>query len=378
MEEGLRIAVLGTRGIPEVMGGVERHCQELYPRLVELGCRVTVFGRAPYLNGGPPSYKGVRVVPLRCPRTRSLEAIVHTLRGVLRVAARSDQFDLLHLHGIGPALFAPLARALGLRVIVTNHGPDYVRAKWGPLAQAVLRLGERLGARFSHGTIAVSQGIADDLTARLGVQARHIPNGVNHPEAVPPGPYLASLGLTRRRYVLAVARLVPEKGLHDLLAAFRPLDTDWKLAIAGGADHESSYSRDLREMAAMDPRVVMTGFIKGRQLGEVYSNAGLFVLPSYHEGLPIVLLEALSYGLPVLASAIGANLEVVSQTELTFRPGDTAALRQRLEAMLRALGNGGGVPRPGPETLKPYDWDEIARQTLAVYEERAMCGRTNE
>jgi alpha-maltose-1-phosphate synthase len=365
----LRIAVLGTRGIPDVMGGVETHCQALYPRLAARGHSVTIFARKGYVPDDPYVYEGVNVAPLWAPKKKSLEAICHTALGVLRIAAQRHRFDLLHVHAIGPALLVPVARFLGLKVVMTHHGPDYDRQKWGKAAKAALRLGERLGCHFAHAVVTVSKHIRTCIRELYGREGIYIPNGVVLPQILPAGASLARRKLTPGRYVLAVGRFVPEKGFHDLLDAWRRVTADWQLVIAGDADHPDDYSRMLKAKAAGDERVVLTGFIRGDELREIYSNAGLFVLPSYHEGLPIALLEAMSYDLPLLASDIPANRELVADEE-TFRAGDVPSLATRLAALVAApLRQAAKRQRIESE----FNWDLVAAQTERVYQD--ICGR---
>lgn len=359
----MRIAVLGLRGIPDVMGGIETHCNALYPRLVVKGHRITLFARKGYVSEQPYDCRGVLVEPLWTPRKKSLEAIFHTAYGVLCIACRRKEFDLLHLHGVGPALLTPLARLLGLKTVMTHHGPDYERQKWGAIAKAVIRLGERLGCNYCDAVITVSQHVRRTIKELYGREGSYIPNGVPLPQLLPAGETLKRFGVSPKRYVLAVGRFVPEKGFHDLLEAFREVESDWHLVIAGSSDHEDAYSRNLRAMAARDNRVVLTGFIKGDDLREVYSNAGLFVLPSYHEGLPIALLEAMSYDLPLLASGIPANRELVEGAE-TFPAGDVPALRERLAAFLAAPL---GALSKRSRIENEFNWDLVCARTELVY-----------
>jgi glycosyltransferase involved in cell wall biosynthesis len=346
------------------MGGVETHCEALYPRLAAKGHAVTLFARRGYTRSDSPySYEGVRVVPVWAPRKKSLEAVAHTMLGVLMAAAKKDGFDLLHVHAIGPSLMVPLARSLGLRVVMTHHGPDYDRDKWGPFAKWALRLGERLGCTYSDSVITVSRHIRGSVKELYGRDGNYIPNGVPVPEIIKPGESLARFGLEPGRYVLTVGRFVPEKGFHDLMSAFKGVDTGWKLVIAGRADHEDSYSRRIAGMAGADSRVALTGFIKGRELGEIYSNAGLFVLPSYHEGLPIALLEAMSYGLPVLASDIPANMELLGACE-PFPAGDVGVLSDRLRCFIESPERDADNRE---KVAREYGWDRVAEDTEAVY-----------
>ncbi len=347
---------------------MEAHCQELYPRLAAAGCKVTVFARRGYVDPDIKTWQGVRIVPLWSPRKKSLEAIFHTLWGSLQIFGRRKQYDVVHIHAIGPSLFAPLIRLIGLPVVVTNHGPDYNRQKWGYFAKKTLRLGERWGTSFASAVICVSRHIQDELKKLYGRTIIYIPNGVVIPQKIPAGDTLNQYDLKPGNYVLAVGRLVPEKGFHDLVETFSRISTDWKLVIAGDADHEDEYSRTLKAQAKKNSNVVMTGFIKGLTLAEIFSNAGFFVLPSYHEGLPIVILEAISYDLPVLATNIPANLELIADLEFTFPPGDRVALKEKLvQSMKFPLENSKFALENKGRLEGEFNWERIATQTYMVY-----------
>ena len=305
----MKIVVIGTRGIPDILGGVETHCQELYPRIAAMGHDVTVIRRSSYITDDKrmSEYRGVRLVDVYAPRRKSVEAIVHTFLAVFK--ARSLRPDVLHIHAIGPALLTPLARLLGMKVVMTNHGPDYDRQKWGRLAKTVLKAGQSMGTRFANRVIVISTTIAGILADKYGRNDTElIYNGVTRPVKSARTDYIASLGLAPRRYVVAIGRFVREKGFHDLIEAFGKsgLASTHRLVIAGDADHEDDYSRALKAQAKA-AGVVLTGFIKGEPLTQLMAGAELFVLPSYHEGLPISLLEAMSYGLDVVVSDIPAN-----------------------------------------------------------------------
>lgn len=358
--------MLGLRGFPGVQGGVETHAEHLCPLLVGLGCDVTVLVRSPYQPAEiGPEWKGVKFVPLWAPKSKGLEAIIHSFLGVLYAAFKRP--DILHIQGIGPAIMTLPARLLGLRVVVTHHGPDYDRQKWGFFARFVLQLGERWGMRWSNGRIAISKVITDLIRKKHGVESILIPNGVLLPQLPDSIGALETFGLTSGRYVLLVSRMVPEKRHLDLIVAFKQADLpDWKLVIVGDADHPDAYQREVIKKAA-ETNVVMTGFQRGLALQELYAHAGLFVLPSSHEGLPIALLEALSYGLPVLASDIPANLEVGLSEECYFPLGNSEALA----ALIRLLSTEGLTLSVRENTrewvAKRYDWRKIAEKTLEVY-----------
>jgi glycosyltransferase involved in cell wall biosynthesis len=356
---------LGLRGFPDVQGGVEAHAQHLCPLLAELGCEVTVLARSRYQ---PPveAWRGVRFVRLWSPRSSRLEAVVHSFAGVLHAAIKRP--DILHIHGIGPSLVVPLARMLGLRVVVTHHGPDYERQKWGRLAKTALRLGERWGMLFASQRIVITGAIQNDVSRLYGRNSVIIPNGVALPDANMTTATPAAYGVEPGCYVLLVGRLVPEKRHHDLIQAFCMASLPgWKLVIAGGADHPDAYSKSVLDVPDTCPGVICTGFLSGKALGELYAHAGVFVLPSSHEGLPIALLEAISHGIPVIASDIPANREVDCDMVCHYPLGDVMALAQQLRVSA-ACGITDAMRKAGKSLISGnYSWPEIARRTLDVY-----------
>lgn len=363
----LRIMVLGLRGFPGVQGGVESHAECLYPLLAKLGCDVEVVVRSPYWSEDRPrAWQGVRFCRLWSPKTTGLEALVHSLLGVLYACWKRP--DVLHIHAIGPAIVAPIARLFGLRVVVTHHGPDYAREKWGPFARWVLQTGEKLGMRFSNQRIVISRVIGQMIRSKYGCDSVLIPNGAIIQEMPvstgAPDRFSAKPG----RYVLNVSRFVPEKRHLDLIRAFAEARLpEWKLLLVGSLDQPDDYINTVQSAADRAGGVVLTGFQSGLALKELYAHAGIFVLPSSHEGLPIALLEALSYGLTVLASDIPANLEIGLPGEQYFQLGDTAVLA----GQLREYAVKGEDPltreRRRDWVQERYDWKEIANLTRDVY-----------
>jgi glycosyltransferase involved in cell wall biosynthesis len=294
-----------------------------------------------------------------------MEAIVHTFLGVLYATAKRP--DILHIQAIGPALMTPLARLLGLRVIVTHHGPDYDRQKWGRFARFALQLGERWGMCWSNGRIAISNVIADLVRTKYTVESTLIPNGVVMPDFPTSIAALDKFGLTKGHYVLLVSRLVPEKRHLDLIAAFKQANLPkWKLVIVGGADHPDDYQREVIEKAA-EAGVVMTGVQRGLALQELFAHAGLFVLPSSHEGLPIVLLEALSFGLPVLASDIPANLEVGLAAKHYFPLGNITVLAEQIKQWSIDGLTMSERDNTRAWVAERYNWQDIAEKTQTLY-----------
>ncbi len=378
----LNVAVIGTRGFPGVQGGIETHCEKLYPYLVERGCVVSVVTRVPYVDERIREYKGVSLIPVRAPKNKYLEAFFHTFKGLMVV--RKLKPDILHIHAIGPSVFAPLARLLGMKVVVTTQGPDYKRKKWPFLAQAFLRFCEFVGVKYSNEIIAVSNSIANEIKRKYGRQPIIIPNGVEVYESAQTDEILRKLQLQRKQYVLAVGRFVPEKGFHDLIDAFNllqgesiycnsqkagnmALSDNWKLVIAGDADHEDKYSSDLKMKANKSKHVILPGFLKGQQLHELYSHAGLFVISSYHEGLPLVLLEGMSYGLSCIASDIPANKHAGLSDDRYFEPGNIREIAAKIcEFINKPFGESDSKEQINAINDK-YNWRKIAENTLNVY-----------
>ncbi|MGN0228483.1 MAG: glycosyltransferase family 4 protein [Muribaculaceae bacterium] len=358
----MKIVVIGTRGIPDIQGGVETHCEQLYPRIAALGHDVTIIRRSCYVtpDNRIDSYQGVHLIDLYAPRIKSIEAIMHTFLGVIK--ARMLGADIVHVHADGPSLVTPLGRMMGMKVVMTNHGPEYNRQKWGKLAKCVLKAGEYCGTKFSNQVIVIAQFIKDIVAEKYNrTDANLIFNGVNTPTKSSNSDYIESLGLERAKYVLAVGRFVEEKAFHDLIEAFSRIDNlGFKLVIAGDADHEDEYSTRLKKMAR-EHGVVLTGFIRGEQLNQIFTHAGVFCLPSYHEGLPISLLEAMSYNLDVVVSDISANRLSCLNSDDCFPVGNVDSLAQKLAERINS-------PRLNRIfDLSPYNWDNIALQVVGVY-----------
>jgi glycosyltransferase involved in cell wall biosynthesis len=346
-----------------VIGGVEAHCEELLPRIAALApeLEIEVLGRRRYVDRKVSRFRGVAVTALPALKGASTEAIGATLLGVLYARLRGA--SILHVHAIGPALAAPLARVLGLRVIMTHHGADYDRAKWGAFAKRMLRLGERFGVSTAHRIIAVAPSLAERLKAEFPSRAaaiRYIPNGAPAlDDSRSAEDILTRFGLESGGFVLGVGRLVPEKGFDYLIRAFRESGTDRKLALVGSAMHDSDFARDLLGQA--DDNVLFLGSQPRSVLRRLYEHADLFVLPSFHEGLAISALEAANCGTPMLLSDIAANRDLGLPGGSYFPVGDERSLADRLA-------------RPGQdfrynvdEVKSRFDWDRIAEQTLDVY-----------
>lgn len=361
--------------MPGVHGGVERHCEELYPRLASLGVDVTVYARRGYVDSDQ-EFAGVRVKVIGAPRVRGAEALTHTARAIVR--ACRDGADILHVHSVGPASLIPLARALGERRIVsTLHAPDYLQVKWGAVARRILRFGERTAVMRSDEVIAVSRWYGDALSGDYNRTPVVIPNGPGLMGTVPrtPSPILTKLGVAPGEYFLFVGRFVRDKRVEDLIAAHARICDGSKVIIAGDSGDSDAYAAWVRSMAG--DRVIFPGYVYGPDLADLYANARAFVLPSAVEGLPISALEAMRFATPAVLSDIPANREVADDglAAILFPCGDVDALALALE---RTAGDTEAlVSRASGRVARTYDWDVIAQNTLEVYEAvmRLRAGR---
>jgi glycosyltransferase involved in cell wall biosynthesis len=357
------VMFLGLRGVGNVQGGVETHVTNLILHLPIPPDRMEVIGRAPYREGAETDPRLPKVRWLPAFRHQSSETVIHTFLGVCYAALRRPA--LLHIHGIGPNLMTPLARLLGLKVVATHHGADYAREKWGALARRMLRAGEREAVERSEACISISPTDAADLRRRYDRDVTFIPNGIDMPTAAPAGETLRKYGITASRYIINVARLVPEKRQLDLIDAFARAEVpdDVHLVLVGGADHESQYVRAVRERAAMVPRIIMPGHVSGQPLAELFSNAGVFALPSTHEGLPIALLEAMAYGRALVLSDLPVYRAMGLPETCQYVAGDIDGLAGKLtEAFVRT-----SKPEDWSAILVNYRWDHVARDTMEVY-----------
>jgi glycosyltransferase involved in cell wall biosynthesis len=377
---GLRIAMIGQKGLPATFGGIEHHVEELGARLVDRGHQVTVFCRANYGAGRQQRHRGIRLVELPTLGTKHLDAIIHS--AISTTAAMRSSCDILHYHAIGPGALSVVPRvASRAKVVLTVHGLDDERAKWGRLAKTVLRTAGWVSARAPNAVIVVSKDLKRHYREARRREAVYIPNGVCIREPGPARPILDRFGLEAGRYLLFVGRLVPEKAPDLLIRAFRLLPADQRLVLVGGSSFTDGYAAQLRRLTADDPRVVLTGYLYGSELGALYEHAAAFVLPSSLEGLPLTLLEAVSYGTPVLASAIAPHVEVLGASGpggRLFAPGDERQLVQALTAVLAdgaAERRGAAVLRE--RVLRQYSWDDAAVATERMYR-HILAGGTAE
>jgi len=364
--------MIGQKGIPATFGGIEHHVEEVGARLAERGVVVTVYCRRSYAQEIPVEYRGMRLVVTPTVASKHLDAIVHSLTSTLHAMVSGT--DVVHYHAPGPGLAAPLARyASRAKVVLTIHGLDHERAKWSGTAQRVLALAYWMSGRVPDAVVTVSKALADRYREDFTRPACYIPNGVSAAHFGEPLGRLASeFGLQAGGYVLFVGRIVPEKRPDLLIEAARHLPDGIKVVLVGESSFSDDYVTTIRTAAGADERLVLPGYLFGSELAAIYENAAVFVQPSDVEGLPLTLLEALSYKIPVVASNIPPHQEVLSACRCDrhrlFAAGDPDALAEELMAAL-ALGE----RRPEPVTpdaerlLAPYDWDRSCGELLGVY-----------
>ncbi|WP_239463510.1 glycosyltransferase family 4 protein [Collinsella intestinalis] len=353
-------------------GGVEVVVTELARRMAALGHEVTCYDRSgkDVMTGegtqGERVVDGVRVVPVRTVDAKGLAALSSSFFATL--AAIKDRPDVVHYHAEGPCVPLPLACRAGIRTVATIHGLDWQRAKWGRLASTYIKMGERNAARRADEVIVLSRSAQSYFREAYGRETRFIPNGIEPREPRPARVITEHWGLTQGSYILFLGRIVPEKRPELLIKVFRGLDTDKRLVIAGGSSDTSEYLDEIKWLAADDPRVVLTGFVQGEALEELYSNAFCYVLPSDVEGMPMSLLEAMAYGCCCVTSDIPECADVTGATGLTFPKGDTEGLRGVLAGVLAdpacAAGLGASARRRAEAS---FGWDSVVEQTLKIY-----------
>lgn len=362
----MKIAMVGQKRVPSRDGGIEVVVGELAKRMVAQGHSVTCYNRTDKQQPQPENFNGISLKYVPTIQKKGLAAVSASFFGCLCAAV--GNYDVVHVHAEGPALFCWLPKLMGKRVIVTVHGLDWTRAKWqNGIASKCIKLGEKMAVRHADELIVLSHGMKQYFADTYGRETLLIPNGV--PSYQPCAPELIrQYGLEKDNYILYLGRIVPEKGEHYLIEAYKHLPTDKKLVIAGGASDSQEYFDELREMAKDDDRVIFLGFVQGQLLAELYSNAYTYVLPSDVEGMPLSLMEAMSYGCCVLTSDIDECASVVQEHGVTFRRGDIDDLRAKLADLLANPAKVAKYKAEAPDYIfHLHNWDTVTQRTLAVY-----------
>lgn len=359
----MKLAMIGHKDFPSRSGGVEVVVYELATRLAQRGCQVTVFNRGRKKGENHNVYHGVEIRRAPTVRRGGLNAMLYSLTATLQAIPR--HYDLIHYHALGPSVMLPLARLSGARTVATVHGFDWQQAKWGAFASAYLKLGERIIAKYADQVIVLSQNAQTYFQDVYGRRTNLIENGVTPIEYTPCDEISRRWALDRDGYILFVARIIPDKGLHHLIRAFRRCDTRKQLVIAGEVP-DNPYGREILSLAQGEDRIQFVGFVEGRALQELYSNCALYVLPSNIEGLALSLLEAMSAGARCLTSDIPENTAVLGEFGTVFHCGDEESLLEKLQEALN-------TPRKAPEAQmryirERYNYTHVVEKTWEVYQ----------
>jgi alpha-maltose-1-phosphate synthase len=363
----MRIGVIGSRGFPDVQGGIETHCMELYTRIAAIsGSTITVYRRKPYLNSKNRNEKftNIRFVDFSVPRSKFLETFLHSFISTLH--SIFQRYDIVHYHNTGPGFFIPMLLFSRARVVFTYHNVSYTQKKWNFAAKRFLSMSEKISLNNSDYVIFISEVIKSEMLKKYDVNNyKVIFNGVCLPALSTQSDYLDTLGLKKQQYIIAVGRFLEEKGFDYLIRSFRKSNISvYKLVLAGDTDYPTDYSDKLKALAR-DNGVVLTGFIKGEKLNQIFSHARLFIMSSFEEGLPIALLEAMSYDIDVLVSDIPANLQIGLSPEDYFRVGDEEELKSKILEKLSL-----NKKRSFSKILSDrFNWDKIAIETYNIYEQ---------
>lgn len=372
--ENLRIAMLGHKRIPSREGGIEIVVEELAARMAKKSHSVTCYNRKGHNVAGSEfdgtklkTYKGVTLQEVFTIDKRGLAAMTASVSASLRAAL--GNYDVVHIHAEGPAFMCWLPKLFGKKVIVTVHGLDHQRAKWGKFASWYIRSGEKNAVRFADEIIVLSKGVQDYFQNTYGRTTRFIPNGVNKAKLRKARQITEKWGLTKDSYILYLGRIVPEKGERYLIEAFKQTKTDKKLVIAGGSSDTQAFMDELKSLAKDDDRIIFTGFVQGEILEELYSNPYIYTLPSDLEGMPLSLLEAMSYGNCCLTSDIPECAEVVEDKALLFRKSDVSDLKTKLQNACDHPEMVETYKAQAEEFIcRKYNWDDVVEKTLKLYQ----------
>lgn len=374
----LNIAMFGHKRIPSREGGVEIVAEELSVRMAKLGHKVTCYNRGGHHVSGQQydtntadMHQGVRLKTVPTLDKKGLAAVTSSFFAA--ICAAFSKAQIIHIHAEGPAFMTWLPKLFGKKVIVTVHGLDWQREKWKQgFASKYIRWGEKMAVRHADHIIVLSEGVQKYFLDTYAKQTIYIPNGVSKPISVKAERITEFYGLHKDDYILFLGRLVPEKGIHYLIDAYRGLCTDKKLVIAGGVSDSDEYGVKLTEMAEKDEKIIFTGFVQGRILEELYSNAYVYVLPSDLEGMPLSLLEAMSYGNCCVTSDIPECTETTEDKAVSFPKGDVAALQKCLQKLCDDVALVADYKAQARDYIcGKYSWDITTEKTLALYREKA-------
>lgn len=374
VDKKLNIGMIGHKRIPSREGGVEIVVEELSTRLVELGHDVTVYNRkGQHVSGKEFSnneeldcYKGIKIKTAFTIDKKGLAAVTSSLFGTMK--AIFGKYDCIHYHAEGPCAMLWIPHFLGIRTVATIHGLDWQRAKWGGFATKYLKLGEKMAAKYADEVIVLSENVKKYFKSTYNRDTVFISNGIIEPKIKEAKLIKEKWSLDKDEYLLFLGRIVPEKGIHYLIEAFKNIDTDKKLVIAGGVSDTDQFMNEIKELAKLDNRIIFTGFVQGQALEELYSNAYIYILPSDLEGMPISLLEAMSYGNCCLVSDIPECSEVIEDKGVVFKKSNVESLKLKLEELCSTPSKVYELKEISQDfILSKYNWNNVVDQTLDLY-----------
>ena len=372
----MKIAMLGHKRIPSREGGVEIVVEELSTRLAKKGHIVDVYNRkgknvqdknADLDKRNLKEYKGVNIKTIFTINKKGLDALIYSFLASIKVLF--GKYDVIHYHAEGSCAMLWIPHLFKKKTVVTIHGLDWQRSKWGGFATKYIKFGEKCAAKYADEIIVLSKGVQKYFKDTYGRETNFIPNGVEKPTIKEANIIKEKYGLEKDNYILFLARIVPEKGLHYLIDAFKQIETDKKLVIAGGASHTNDYLEEIKKKASEDDRIIMTGFVQGEELEELFSNCYLYCLPSDIEGMPISLLEAMSYGRNCLVSNIEENMQVCENYAISFEKSNSQDLKEKLENCLNGKIERKDSTEISDYVLNKYNWDDVVEKTEKLYEE---------
>lgn len=370
----MKIAVIGHKRIPSREGGIEIVVGELSSRMASRGNKVVVYNRKSEHIAGKgynadnslKQWKGVDIKWVPTPNSAKLNAIVYSALATARAVFR--KYDIIHFHAEGPAAMVLLAKLFKKKTVVTVHGLDWQRSKWGGFATKFLKFGEKTAAKYADEIIVLSENVKNYFKSTYNRDTNYIPNGIEKPDLASASIIDEKYSLKKGGYILYLGRVVPEKGIHYLIEAYNSLNTSMPLVIAGGASHTVEYENQIHETAKGNKNIIFTGFVQGAELAELYSNAYIYCLPSDLEGMPISLLEAMSYGNCCLTSNIDECTEVCVNNAVYFEKGNAADLRDKLDYLIKNPQIVSSYKEKARDYIcNKYNWDDVCDKTLQLY-----------
>ena len=371
MKNKFAVSMFGQKRLSRE-GGIEIVVKELCTRMAQEGYQITCYNRSGHHVSGVEydekiEYDGIRQKFVPTIEKKGLAAVSSSFFAALYSAF--GKYDVVHIHAEGPAFFAWLPKIFGKRVVVTVHGIDWQREKWkSGFGSSFIRQGEKNAVKYADEIIVLSKGVQDYFRDTYGRETCFIPNGVNRPEIRKAELITEKFGLAKDSYILFLGRLVPEKGIRYLIKAFKDVKTDKQLVIAGGSSDTDSFMKEMKDLAGDDERIIFTGFVQGQMLDELYSNAYIYTLPSDLEGMPLSLLEAMSYGNCCLVSDIPECVEVVEDKAILFEKSNIKDLKEKLQQICDQSEKVQELKRQAADYIcKKYNWDEVVKATERLY-----------